>query len=105
MPEGLNEKHRSMSTPSPKYAIDVAAPDIRLRRQFNMFPSVSSLFLRWRGPKSIAKPDGEPLPDFLLLDPPLPVDNVGLSTSSFFSASAYKNGWSVFFLLILLLLS
>src|SRR6218665_1141445 len=103
MPEGLNKKHRSMSTPSPKYAIDVAAPDIRLRRQFNMFPSVSSLFLRWRGPRSIAKLDGEPLPDFLLLDPPLPVDNV--STSSFFSASAYKNRWSVFFLLILLLLS
>ena len=31
---------------------------IRLGWQFNMVPSISCLFLRWRGPKSIAKLDG-----------------------------------------------
>ena len=49
----------------------VADPDIRIGEQFNMFPSVSRLFLRWRGrPKAIAKLDeghGRILP----LDSPL----------------------------------
>src|SRR6218665_2415202 len=31
--------------------------------QFNMFPSILRLFLRWRGPNPIAKMDGEPWPD------------------------------------------
>jgi len=30
-----------------------------------MFPSISRLFLRWKGPKSIAKLDGGPWPDLL----------------------------------------
>ena len=38
-----------------------------------MFPSISCLFLCCRGPKSIAKLDGGPWPDFPL-DPPLMID-------------------------------
>ena len=35
-----------------------------------MFPSISRLFFRWRGPKSIAKMGLEgPWPDLLPLDP------------------------------------
>src|SRR6218665_196337 len=34
-------------------------PDIRPEGQFNMFPSISRLFLRWRGSKSIEKLDGD----------------------------------------------
>jgi len=45
--------------------------DIRLEGQFSMFPSISRLFLLWRGPKSIAKLDGGPWPDFHPLDPPM----------------------------------
>jgi len=37
-----------------------------------MFPSISRLFLRWRGPKSIAKLD-EGMVEFPPLDPPLSV--------------------------------
>jgi len=48
----------------------MADPAIRLGGQFNMFPSISRLFICWRGPKSIAKLDGELWPDFPL-DPPL----------------------------------
>src|SRR6218665_3846925 len=46
-------------------------PDIRLGGQFNMFPSISCLLLRWRGAKSIAKLDGGTCPDLSHLDPPL----------------------------------
>src|SRR6218665_359296 len=34
--------------------------------QFHMFPSISSLFFLWRGPKSIVKLDGGPWLDFPL---------------------------------------
>ena|SRR6218665_539310 len=36
----------------------VADPDTRLGGQFNMFPSISHLFRRWRGLKSISKLGG-----------------------------------------------
>jgi len=39
----------------PHHEVD---PDLRLEGQFNMFPSISHLFLRWRAPKSIAKLNG-----------------------------------------------
>ena len=38
-------------------------PGIRLRGQFNMFPSISCLFLCQRGPKPISKLDVGPWPD------------------------------------------
>jgi len=51
--------------------ISLANPDIRLRGQFNMFSSISRLFLRLRGPKSIAKVDGAPGRICRSPDPPL----------------------------------
>jgi len=43
----------------------VTDPDIRHGSQLNMFPSISDIFLRWRGPKSTTKLDEGPWPDFL----------------------------------------
>src|SRR6218665_1799191 len=50
-------------------------------RQFNMFPSISRLFLRWRGPQSTAKLDGG-MTGRALLDPPLSLVSINETVSS-----------------------
>src|SRR6218665_1060003 len=47
------------SASSPVAALSGGSRRSARRGQFNMFPSISHLFLHWRGPKSIAKLDGE----------------------------------------------